>query len=274
MSRNYAPILWFFTIFSLFLSGCFDKEKDSARANKGKQITRLSHEVSIVLDPPRYQPSPPYPWEEGLVGNLPKITKEYFRCNGSLLNPEKMIERNGQLERITDCGGAEKHSLPLKDGLEFVQPILISLMNHIQAETGKKVVITSGHRCPEHNQYVDSSKSNLYSKHQVGAEVSFYVKGLEESPERVVQLLMDYYKNHQDEDFRQFQRYEKDDTGVITKPWYNKEIYIKLFKQNEGRNFDNRHPFPYIAVQVRYDPDSKERVIYSWDKAYKNYLRF
>ncbi len=267
-------MLWFFTILTLVLTGCSNTDDSPGQTNKGNQVARHSTDVSIALEPPRYQPPPPYPWEKGNIGNLPKITKEYFRCNGSLLNPEKMVERNGSLERIADCGGAEKHSLPLKDGNEFIQPILITLMNYLQAETNKRVVITSGHRCPDHNQYVDDSRSNLYSKHQVGAEVSFYVQGLEETPETIIQLLLDFYKDHPDEEYRQFKRYEKEDTGVTTKPWFNKEIYFKLYKTDEGRNFDNRHPFPYIAVQVRYDPVAKERVFYSWDKAYKNYLRW
>ena len=63
------------------------------------------------------------------------------------------------------------------------------------------------------------------------------------------------------------------DTGILTAPWYNKEIFIKLYKKKEGRNFDNRHPYPYISIQVRFDTELNERVIYSWDKAYKNYLR-
>lgn len=274
LSDNYALILKFFTIFTLFLSGCSQSDDASNTTEKGKKISRLSNEISATLEPPQYHPLPPYPWEEDQIGNHPKITKEYFRCNGSLLNPEKYMEKNGQLERIADCGGSEKHSLPLKDGAEYIQPILITLLNYLQAETGKRVVITSGHRCPDHNQYVDSSKSNLYSKHQVGAEVSFYVQGLEESPDTIIRLLMDYYKDHPDADFREFKRYEKEDTGVVTKPWFNKEIYFKVFKKDEGRNFDNRHPFPYIAIQVRYDPVAKERVFYSWDKAYKNYLRW
>lgn len=267
-------MLWFLSIFCLLFSSCSEADNSHASSKKGKPISRHSDEVSYTLAPPKHIPPPPYPWENGQLGDLPKITKEYFRCNGSLLNPEKMVEKSGKLERIADCGGADKHSLPLKDGEEYIQPILISLLNYLQTETHKRVVITSGHRCPDHNLYVDHSKENLYSKHQVGAEVSFYIQGMEESPDQVVQLLLNYYKEHPEEDFRNFQRYEKSDTNVSTLPWYNKEIFIKLFKPDEGRNFDNRHPFPYIAIQVRYDPVLKERVFYSWDKAYQNYLRY
>ena len=35
--------------------------------------------------------------------------------------------------------------------------------------------------------------------------------------------------------------------NVLIPPWYNKEILIKLFKKNEGRDLDNRHPYPRSA---------------------------
>ncbi len=262
---------WFFSIFFLFLFGCSDSE--TSRSKKGETITRLSTEHHYTLDSPEYRPAPPYPWEEGRVANLPKITQEFFRCNGSLLNPEKIIEKGGKLERLADCGGSDKHSLPLRNSQEFIYPILPTLLNYLQTQTGKKVVITSGHRCPEHNTYVDSSRENRYSKHMIGAEVSFYIQGMEEKPEEIIHLLMDYYSNAADPSYYTFERYEKDDTNVSTKPWYNKEVFLKLFKPEEGRNFDNRHPYPYIAIQVRYDEELQKRVFYNWDQAYRNYLR-
>ena len=63
-------------------------------------------------------------------------------------------------------------------------------------------------------------------------------------------------------------------SDVAIKPWYNREIFIKLYQKNEGRNFDNRHPYPYISVQVRYDYDAQKKVTYSWDKAFRNYMRW
>ena len=114
------------------------------------------------------------------------------------------------------------------------------------------MIITSGHRCPQHNTYVDPSYYNRTSKHLIGAEVSFYVQGMEYLAETIAHYLQDYYHTHFDRpDYAVFKRYEKNDTNVSTQPWYNKEIFIKLFKKDEGHNFDNRHPYPYVSIQVR-----------------------
>jgi hypothetical protein len=231
----------------------------------------------IVIPPPEKIPPKIYSWEKDRMGKFSKITKEFFRCKGCSLNPPQPVQRNGETTHTYDCKGADKHSLPLRDGKEFVYPILLELVNHIQELTGKRLVITCGHRCPEHNTYADPSLTNQYSKHMIGAEVSFYVQGLEEHPELIVKILQDYYKTHpnyqNDNEYTIFKRYDNS-SDVAILPWYNKEIFIKLYAKHEGRNFDNRHPYPYLSIQVRYDRDTKERVIYTWDKAHRNYMRW
>lgn len=264
-----------FLIFLLFLlSGCGDN-RQQAKAPiqaKGEYIYRLHNEFLYTAEAPTKKEAEPYPWLYSSNAALPKITKEYFRCKGSTLNPAKSSQVKNETVRYFDCGGTERHSLPMRDGKEFVYPILINLLNHIQTETGKKVVITSGHRCPDHNNYLDPSPKNQCSKHLIGAEVSFYVQGLETKPDAIVKIIQDYYKGKPKE-LQEFQRYEKNDTNVSTAPWYNKEIFIKLFRKEEGRDFDNRHPYPYLSIQVRYDLEKNERVTVTWDKAYNNYLR-
>ena len=84
----------------------------------------------------------------------------------------------------------------MKGDKEFVYPILIDLLNEVQAKTRGKVVITCGHRCPVHNAYADNSSYNQNSKHMIGAEVDFYVQGLESPPEEVFELLMSHYKEN------------------------------------------------------------------------------
>lgn len=168
--------------------------------------------------------------------------------------------------------------LPLKDKKEFIYPILIDLLNAIQTKTGKRVVITCGHCCPEHSAYLDPSVSNQASKHMLGAEVDFYVEGMESQPEKIIALIQAYYKEEPKyrglKNFIEFKRFEKETTNVSTPPWYNQEIFIKLYRKNEGRDGDNRHPYPYLSLQVRYDWDLDQKVTYSWDKAYGNFLRW
>ncbi len=158
-------------------------------------------------------------------------------------------------------------------GKENVYPILLELLNYLQKKTGKRVVITCGHRCPAHNVYADPSKENRTSKHQMGAEVDFYIQGMEERPQEIIGLLMQYYQTSPDKELVEFKRYDKPDARVSIQPWFNKEIFIKLYQKAEGRDADNRHPHPYLSIQVRYDRERKERVVYDWEKAAKNYHR-
>ena len=234
-------------------------------------------ERALNLSPPlEFEEPPLYPWEreKGKGGKISPITKDYFRCKGSSLNLPLPVTKDGKVvENIFDCNGAESHSLPIRHDQEFIYPILIELLNEIQEATGKPVIITSGHRCPSHNHYIDPSPKNQSSKHQIGAEVSFYVAGLESSPEPVLKAIFAFYKSQpryskEKGTYTDFERFDKD-TDSSTKPWFNKEILIKYYTASEGRNGDNRHPFPYFSIQVRFDRDTNMRVAYSWQEAQK-----
>lgn len=272
-------------LYLLFMILCSCSASDEQNANslrlrnqKGEYIYRKHHEFLAIAPPPEKAPPKIYPWDQKQTGKFSKITKEYFRCKGSSLNPCRQSQIKGETVRYYDCSGADKHSLPLKDGKEFIYPILIELVNFIQEVTNRHVVITCGHRCPEHNTYADPSPQNQYSKHMIGAEVSFYVQGLEEHPEQIVAIIQNFYKIDQryrgNKEYEEFKQYEKKDTNVSTPPWYNKEIFIKLYKKQEGRNFDNRHPYPYLSIQVRHDRDTNEKVVYFWDRTFRNYRRW
>lgn len=260
----------------LLLYGCSSSDDNTIDSKhflhaKGEYIFRKHNEYFYAPPSPKEKPPPHYPWENN--HNLPLITKDFFRCRGSATNPEKIIEQSGELKTLYDCEGEDAHGLPLRNGKEFIFPILLNLLNYLQETTGKKVLITSGHRCPAHNTYIDPSKENLYSKHMIGGEVSFYLQGMERTPQEVIQLLLNYYENDSESDYRSFSRYQKQNTNVRTPPWYNKEIFIKLFASDEGRNLDNTHQYPYISIQVRYDREQEERVAYSWKKANRELLR-
>lgn len=273
--------MYFLLTLVLILTSCSSSETSDDAASrsrnpKGEYIYRKSNESFLNIPPAEPMPPKRYFWQSLKQQSLPKITKQHFRCKGTLLNPPKIVKQDNSTQYIYDCGGLTTHGLPLKNGKEFIYPILIDLLNYIQDTTKKSVVITSGHRCPEHNTYVDQSVSNRYSKHMIGAEVSFYVEGLEGEPEKIVGIIKQFYASfpeYQGKKDYEFARYEKADANVSIPPWFNKEVFIKIFSRGEGRNIDNSHPHPYLSIQVRYDPQSNEKVTYSWEKAAKNYHR-
>lgn len=242
----------------VFSCSC-EKRAGKNRKAKAEYILRKDGSSFYPAGPLQRRVREDYPWEKNKLYSLPKITKDFFRCKGSLMHPP--IVDASDPERIVtfkDCSG--RHLFGSQPG---VYPILVDLLNFLQTKTCKKAVITSGYRCPEHNQYIDRSIWGRNSKHLIGAEVDFYVEGYEEKPEKIVQLLMDFYQSkryHKKKEYQIFSRYEKK-TNVTEKPWFNKEIFIKLYKASEGRNFDNRHPYSYLSVQVRYDCESKKRVL-------------
>lgn len=272
---------FFFLLIFLSFFGCSTENSQTKGLRKhnlkGEFIYRHQNEYFFRISDPQLVERETYPWEEKDDKGFPVITKDFFRCKGSSLNPVKIAQQNGESVRYFDCGGVSTHSLPLKEGKEFIYPILPDILNHLQKKTGKKVVITCGHCCPTHNLYVDSSAKNQTNKHLIGAEVDFYIQGMENQAEQVVNIILEFYKEQPQyqglKDFLEFKRYDKPDTNVATHPWYNKEIFIKVFKKTEGRDFDNRHSYPYISIQVRYDYHSKEKVQYSWDQAFRNYHR-
>lgn len=237
-------------------------------------IYRAERDVFSPITIPEKVGRSAYPWE--YEAHLPRITKEFFRCKGSSLNPPFMEEGEGEPKVILDCEGGSRHGLPIFAGKEGVYPILLDLLNFVQKKTGKRAIITCGHRCPVHNTYADPTKENQTSKHQIGAEVDFYIQGMEDQPLEVVQLLMHYYQEdpvyQKKKEWTEFQRPTKPSAEGIP-PWFNKEILIKLVQKQEGRDRDNRHPYPYLSIQVRYDRKEEAAVVFNWARAHNGYPR-
>ncbi len=258
-------------LLSLFLCSCSSKESKALKQNlKGEYIFREHTEFFFTPPPPTPQPKEKYPWEDKYIGNLPRITKEFFRCKGDPSNPFVLYQPEGKEGiKYYDCQG--KHGLPLREGKEFVYPTLIEILNFIQQKTNKRVIITCGHRCPKHNLYVDHTPYNWSSKHMLGAEVDFYVQGMEQEPLQIIDLIKEYYSN-QPAEYQTFQRFEQGKLNVSTPPWMNKEIFIKLYLPHEGRNCENTHPYPYLGIQIRHDRDLNTKVTFD-QKQSQNYLR-
>lgn len=255
--------------FALLIAGCCSQEQKSRKQNpRGEHIYRLQGEYFFTPPAPQRQIRPFYPWENRYVEGLPRITKEFFRCKGNNLNPAVIQKIEGKEPlKYFDCQG-RAHGLPLRDGKEFVYPCLLELLNYIQEKTGKRVVITCGHRCPKHNTYSDTSSSNWNSKHMLGAEVDFFVETMEHEPNLIISLIQQYYAKTDPE----FHRYESENLNISTPPWYNKEIFIKLYLEHEGRDLDNQHPYPYLGIQVRSDRSLNTKVLFDPKQA-QNYLR-
>ncbi|MCI0382251.1 MAG: hypothetical protein L0207_04275 [Chlamydiae bacterium] len=276
MSRATSTFYFLFFLILFSCSGMEESEKQKIRQlnAKGEYIHRNHNEFNYRISSPKQIERERYPWEGGEAGNIVRrITKESFRCKGSLQNPA--IEGTFHM---ADCGGSQAHSLPLKNGKEFIYPVLIDLLNYIQDKTGKKVKITCGHRCPTHNTYSDDSISGRISKHMIGAEVDFYVKGMEWTPDRIINVILQYYKDTPKyagkKSYQEFTRLDKAEVKISKAPWVNKEIIIKIYKEKEGRDWDNRHAYPYISIQVCHDKELKEKVVYTWQKAFNGYLRY
>ncbi len=257
-------------IIILVLLLCVGCKENTEKKESVQRIMRHSSERLIEPISLKKKEIEKYPWEKKPQQNLVKITKDFFRCKGSLMHPLRMTSESLQLN---DCKGANGHFLPIIHGEENVYPILIDLMNYLQKNLKKRVIITCGHRCMEHHRYADLEQKQAASKHLIGAEVDFYVQGMEQEPMKVIEAIFAFYRQtpgymHKEE-YEKFERYDGP-TDVSTKPWINKEIAVKLYNGKEGRDFDNRHPYPYICIQVRFDRDLQEKVVYTWEKAHQN----
>ncbi len=214
-----------------------------------------------------------YPWEEEYVGNIPRITKEYFRCRGKATHPTiSRASKEGSETYHRDCGGIESHSLPMRNNQEFVYPVFINLLNYIQKITERKVIITCAHRCPKHNLYVDPYDVHQRSKHQVGAEVDFYVEGWEQTPEKVFDVIKKFYL-----EFPPYQgssEWKKFVYSAEKEQLSNKEIAVKISRENQNRDLDNDHPYPYLTIELKYDIELGRAVQYQWQEALNSYVRW
>lgn len=111
----------------------------------------------------------------------------------------------------------------------------------------------------------------------LGAEVDFYIEGMEYQTEKVVELIYAFYEDNrllykENKEYLIFQAQDPAKFGLTKAPLTNKEIVIKVFQSHEGRDFDNSHTFPYLCLQVRFDRNSNTRVLFD-EKMSRNYLR-
>src|SRR5690349_19638068 len=87
LSRTIRKTLLFALFLLVACSGMEQSEREKVRRLncKGEAIYRHKADHFYAIEPPTLAPRPSYPWESET--NLPRITKEFFRCKGSSLNP-------------------------------------------------------------------------------------------------------------------------------------------------------------------------------------------
>ncbi len=262
MSKKRFLLLFFFVL----LVGYGFYRKNTATPLKAEWITRHSHDLSYPIPPLTARTAPTYAWD--IQGPTP-ITKEFFRCRGHSLHPPKYFTNSkGTKIRLDDCIGSSEHSLPIRDGKEFIYPCLIDLLNEVQQKSGKQVIITSGHRCMKHHKYVKLPSDSLASRKVIGAEVNFYVKGLESRPKEVAELIIDSYRD--DPAFKP----PTLDPNSNGKEWKNKEIHLKVIEKGGERDAENPMPHPYLVLRVLWDRERDEPVVFRWDEAESNLMRW
>lgn len=229
------------------------KRASAADKARAAPIHRSENDHLWQLPPLRHRPRIRYPWEAPFEGPVPPITKAHFHCRGSNLNPPVFLSKE---ETLFDCNGNAEHTLPMPNNVESIPFELIDLLNFLQRASKRPVHITAGHRCPKHQRYVNPAYKAQFSKHLIGAEVTFYIEGLEEFPMTVIDLIRTYYETHPtlaaDRRYTHFERYEKGNTGTSASPWFNREVFVKLYQSYEGRDFDNNHSYPYLSLQLRH----------------------
>ncbi|MCH9620946.1 MAG: hypothetical protein S4CHLAM20_03560 [Chlamydiia bacterium] len=249
----------------LCLVGCSsaDDRSQGRRMKENKateKIYRLSHQKFYTEEPAELVKKDPYPWESGTA--FSKITVDSFRCQGRRNHQKR--QRDGK--EYADCGGLAEHGLPYADKDEFVYSVMIKLLNQVQNAFQKKVVITSGHRCPKHHSYITMGKSKI-SRYMIGAKVDFFIEGMEEKPHEIIEKLKSFYKN--DQGYSEFREVRNNDG---TRSWHNKEVILTINPEGEHTKLQNRN-HPVVSIDVRYDRDKEESIILDWKRAYEGYIR-
>jgi hypothetical protein len=89
-------LAWLLSI-AIIVSSCSSADETPEQYEVGEFIYRHHDEFLFTPQLPEKVKLDPYPWDKDLVAHLPKITKEFFRCKGSSLNPERVIEHGDKI---------------------------------------------------------------------------------------------------------------------------------------------------------------------------------
>lgn len=158
------------------------------------------------------------------------LTRDHFRCKGQGGRAPIMLSDG---EYLFDCWGFE-HGLPWIQSQEFIEPLLITLLNNLQEELQTKVVIVSGHRCPAHHRFITKGEGSTNDRHLIGAAADFYVKSFEEDPQKVILSLQNI--------FNQLSEDPKTKLELQNEPYFWKNVFCEIRWRPAGFMNSLDHP--------------------------------
>lgn len=175
------------------------------------------------------------------------ITENDFICKGDSTN-QQYIWNN---VNYSDCCG---NHLP-ESG---INSDLIEVLNILQEKFNSKVIIISGYRCQQHNNYIAAELFNyinpyndsgnpyevsMRSKHMMGAAADFYVEGYEFKPEEVIDTILSIIGR---DNLRIYPLSQKTRSGFYDNSYYTYNAYstsswwFHPYSPSEGRDIDCR----------------------------------
>lgn len=120
-----------------------------------------------------------------------------------------------------------------------------------------KITITSGYRCPKHNQFsVEDDKSGMTKKdslHTKAQAVDFILLDKSGQPlsydiyQQIIDNLNLKYHFSQNDWEKIYAQGDQDYLSYDNK----KMIFAKAYKSDEGRDTDNKHPYAYMHIDYR-----------------------
>jgi len=181
------------------------------------------------------------------ISTILPVNENDFICKGDSANPQYIWNN------ITyfDCSG---NHLP-ECGID---QDLIEALNILQDRLNSKVIIISGYRCQQHNNYIAAELFNyinplgdlgnpyevsMRSKHMMGAAADFYVEDYEFNPELVIDTLLSIIGDY---NLRVYPLSQKTREGFYDNSYYTYNAYstssywFHSYAPFEGRDIDCR----------------------------------
>jgi hypothetical protein len=188
------------------------------------------------------------PWvryETGPQGYWHTLTRDHFRCKGKAAHGPIALSDGSYL---FDCWGYD-HGLPWIEDREFVEPLLIDLLNGLQRELKSSVVILSGHRCPIHHRYLTQGQGSSTDKHLIAAAVDFRLQGYENTPAESVQAIQKIFRSLS----------EDPKAKLVTTPegWENYFCDLKWHPAGTAVSLDHPPEYGYFELILSHRLDMK-----------------